>query len=146
MLKVNFNTHQRDGFPVSFSLLYPFYLINFWWQRRNKRRQEAAEVRRGNSTEKRRSTRDRFEGGCGEGRGGRGRCRGGSANSLKRHFSKFRCRSISNGEVHGRTYPWDFAKPKGRWKSFPTKITRHIIAYMKRSYYFRWVTSHACYA
>lgn len=26
-------------------------------------------------------------------------------------------------EVHGRTYPWDFAKPKGRWKSFPSKTT-----------------------
>jgi len=47
---------------------------------------------------------DRFEGDGSEGRGGRG-FRGGSVNSLKRHFSKFRCRSISYGEVLGRTYP-----------------------------------------
>lgn len=43
------------------------------------------------------------------GEGGR-RFGGGLVNSLKRHFSKFRCRSISGGEVHDRTYPWVFER------------------------------------
>lgn len=60
---------------------------------------------------------DRFEGGDSGGReeGFRG-SDSKEVNSLKRHFSKFRCRSIS--EIHGHTYSWDFAKRQMKVISF----------------------------
>lgn len=119
--------------PPSPLSLISIYLINFWWRRENKRRQVAAGVRRQISVERRKRRRRSVGDGSIQGRRERRRVSKG-VKSSKRRFSKFRCRSISNGgEVHGRTYPWDFVKPKGRWKSF-LKTTCRIIIEMQRGY------------
>jgi len=76
---------------------------------------------------------DRFEGGSEGGSGGReAGFEGGLVNSLKRHFSKFRCRSIS--EIHGHTYSWDFVKRQMKVISFADNVLYYRLHEKKLSF------------